>query len=78
MSHVTYFRFLPRRCPLLTKYSGLIFLQGKPVFLYLPTIYTPIPTDNPQIWLTMDTYVAESESRSRVTYCSLRFSQTAD
>jgi hypothetical protein len=35
--------------------SGLICLQGKSVFLYLPTIYTPIPTDNPQILLTMDT-----------------------
>ena len=35
--------------------SGMIFLQGKPVFLYLPTIYTPILTDNPQILLTMDT-----------------------
>ena len=33
----------------------MIFLQGKPVFLYLPTIYTPILTDNPQILLTMDT-----------------------
>jgi hypothetical protein len=35
--------------------SEMIFLQGKPVFLYLPTIYTPILTDNPQILLTMDT-----------------------
>ena len=35
--------------------SEMILLQGKPVFLYLPTIYTPILTDNPQIWLTMDT-----------------------
>jgi hypothetical protein len=26
-----------------------------PVFLYLPTIYTPILTDNHQILLTMDT-----------------------
>ena len=38
--------------------SEMIFLQGKPVFLYLPTIYTPILTDNPQILLTMDTQVA--------------------
>jgi hypothetical protein len=36
-------------------HSEMIFLQGKPVFLYLPTIYTPILTDNPQILLTMDT-----------------------
>ena len=35
--------------------SEMIFLQRKPVFLYLPTIYTPILTDNPQILLTMDT-----------------------
>ena len=35
--------------------SEMIFLQGKPVFLYLPTIYTPILTDNHQILLTMDT-----------------------
>jgi hypothetical protein len=36
--------------------SEMIFLQGKPVFfLYLPTIYTPMLTDNPQILLTMDT-----------------------
>jgi hypothetical protein len=35
--------------------SEMIFLQGKPVFLYLPTIYTPILTDNPHILLTMDT-----------------------
>ena len=35
--------------------SEMIFLQGKPVFLYLPTVYTPILTDNPQILLTMDT-----------------------
>ena len=35
--------------------SEMIFLQGKPVFVYLPTIYTPILTDNPQILLTMDT-----------------------
>ena len=35
--------------------SEMIFLQGKPVFLYLPTIYTPILTDNPQILLAMDT-----------------------
>ena len=36
-------------------HSEMIFLQGKPVFLYLPTIYTPILTDNPQILVTMDT-----------------------
>jgi hypothetical protein len=35
--------------------SEMIFLQGNPVFLDLPTIYTPILTDNTQIWLTMDT-----------------------
>ena len=34
--------------------SEMIFLQGKPVFLYLSTIYTPILTDYPQILLTMD------------------------
>ena len=38
--------------------SEINFLQGKPVFLYLPTIYTPILTDNPPILLTMDTSVA--------------------
>jgi hypothetical protein len=32
--------------------SEMIFLQGKPAFLYLPTIYTPILTDNPPILLT--------------------------
>ena len=37
--------------------SEMIFRQGKPVFLYLPTIYTPILTDNPPILLTMDTYM---------------------
>jgi hypothetical protein len=51
--------------------SGMIFLQGKTRFLYLPTIYTPILTDNPQILLTMDTYVAENESRLRATYFRL-------
>jgi hypothetical protein len=36
--------------------SDMIFHQGKPVFfIYLPTIYTPILTDNPEILLTMDT-----------------------
>jgi hypothetical protein len=52
-------------------HSEMIFLQGKPVFLYLPTIYTPILTDNPQILLTMDTKWQQSESRSRVKYFRL-------
>ena len=43
------------RKSLTTLRSEMIFLQGKPVVLYLPTIYTPILTDNPQILLTMDT-----------------------
>ena len=38
--------------------SEMNVLQGKPVLLYLPTIYTPILTDNPPILLSMDTYVA--------------------
>ena len=38
--------------------SEMIFIQGKPFFLNLPTIYTHMLTDNPQILLTMNTYVA--------------------
>jgi hypothetical protein len=47
--------------------SEMIFLQGKPVFLYLPTIYTPILTDNPPILLTMDTCVAAKGKVGHVT-----------
>ena len=48
--------------------SEMIFPQGKPVFfLYLPTIYTPILTDNPPILLTMDTAVAAKGKVSHVT-----------
>ena len=53
--------------------SEMIFLQGKPVFfLYLPTIYTPILTDNPPILLTMDTYVAAKGKVVHVTYSAFR------
>ena len=47
--------------------SEMIFLQGKPVFLYLSTIYTPILTDNPPILLTMDTSVAAKGKVGHVT-----------
>jgi hypothetical protein len=36
-------------------------------FLYLPTIYTPILTDNSPILLTMDTYVAAKGKVGHVT-----------
>jgi hypothetical protein len=32
-------------------HSEMIFLQGRPIFLYLPTIYTPEQTDNLPILL---------------------------
>jgi hypothetical protein len=50
----------------------MIFLQGKPVFLYLPTNYTPILTDNPPILLTMDTYVAAKGKVGHVTSSTFR------
>jgi hypothetical protein len=52
--------------------SEMIFLQGKPVFLYLPTIYTPILTDNLPILLTMDTYVAAKGKVGHVTSSAFR------
>ena len=52
--------------------SEMIFLQGKPVFLYLPTTYTPILTDNPQILLTMETYVAAKGKVGHVTSSAFR------
>ena len=52
--------------------SEMIFLQGKPAFLYLPTIYTPILTDNPPILLTMDTYVAAKGKVGHVTSSAFR------
>jgi hypothetical protein len=48
--------------------SEMIFLQGKPVFLYLPTIYTPILTDNPQILLTIS---SERKVRETLLYISI-------
>ena len=47
--------------------SEMIFLQGKPFFLYLPTIYTPILTDNLPILLTMDTSMAAKMKIGHVT-----------
>jgi hypothetical protein len=47
--------------------SEMIFLQGRPVFLYLPTIYTPILTDNLPILLTMDNSVAAKAKVGHVT-----------
>jgi hypothetical protein len=52
--------------------SEMIFLQGKPVCLYLPTICTPILTDNPPILLTMDTSVAAKGKKSHMTYSVFR------
>jgi hypothetical protein len=52
--------------------SEMIFLQGKPVFLYLPTIYTPILTDNHPILLTMDTSVAAKGKGGHVTSSAFR------
>jgi hypothetical protein len=52
--------------------SEMIFLQGKPVFLYLPTIYIPILTDNPPILLTMDTYVTAKGKVGHVTSSAFR------
>ena len=53
-------------------HSEMIFLQGKPLFLYLPTIYIPILTDNPPILLTMDTYVAAKGKVGHVTSSAFR------
>ena len=53
-------------------HSKMIFLQGKPVFLYLHTIYTPILTDNPPILLKMDTYVAAKGKVGHVTFSAFR------
>jgi hypothetical protein len=48
--------------------SEMIFLQGKHVFfLYLPTIYTPILTDNLPILLTMDNSMAAKVKIGHVT-----------
>ena len=52
--------------------SEMIFLQGKLVFLYLPTIYTPLLTDNPLILSTMDTYVAAKGKVGHVTSSAFR------
>jgi hypothetical protein len=41
-------------------------------FLYLPTIYTPILTDNPPILLTMDTYLAAKGKVGHVTSSAFR------
>ena len=49
--------------------SEMIFLQGKPFFIF-PTIYNPILTDNPQILLTMDTYVASKAKVGHVGHIS--------
>ena len=57
---------------LTTLCNEMIFLQRKPVFLYLPTIYTPILTDNPQILLTMDTDVAAKGKVGHVTSSAFR------
>ena len=55
--------------------SKMIFLQGKPVFLYLPTIYTPMLQDNPLILFKMDTYVAAKGKVGHVTSFALRSSR---
>ena len=52
--------------------SEMIFLQGKLVFLYLPTMYTPLLTDNPLILSTMDTYVAAKGKVGHVTSSAFR------
>jgi hypothetical protein len=52
--------------------SEMIFLQGKPVFLHLPTIYTPILTDNPPILLTKDSSVAAKGKVGHVTSSTFR------
>jgi hypothetical protein len=54
-------------------HSEMIFLQGKPVFLYLPTIYTLILTDNLLILLTMDNSVAAKAKVGHVTSFCLLF-----
>ena len=56
-------------------HSEIIFLQGKPVFLYLPTIYTPILQDNPLILFKMDTYVAAKGKVGHVTSFAFRSSR---
>ena len=53
-------------------HSEMIFLQGKLVFLYLPTMYTPLLTDNPLILSTMDTYVAAKGKVGHVTSSAFR------
>ena len=53
-------------------HSEIIFLQGKHLFLYLPTIYTPILTDNPLILLIMDTYMAAKGKVGHVTSSASR------
>ena len=65
-------KMLIGRKSLTNLHSEIIFLQGKPVFLYLPTIYTPTLTDNPPILLTMDTSVAAKGKVGHVTYSVFR------
>ena len=52
--------------------SEMIFLQGKRVFLYLPTIYTPILTANLPILLAMDTSVTAKWKVGQVTSSAFR------
>ena len=50
--------------------SEMIFLQGKAFFLHLPTIYTPILTDN--LLLTKDNSVAAKGKVGHVTSSAFR------
>jgi hypothetical protein len=65
-------KMLIGRKSLTNLHSEMIFLQGKPVFLYLRTIYTPTLTDNPPILLTMDTSVAAKGKVGHMTYSVFR------
>ena len=53
--------------------SEMIFLQEKPVFLYLTSYHLhPILTDNPPILLTMDTSLAAKGKVGHVTSSAFR------
>ena len=63
-------KMLIGRKSLTNLHSEMIFLQGKPVFWYLPTIYTPTLTDNPPILLTQDSSWAAKGKVGHVRHIS--------
>ena len=57
---------------MLLLYPGELYRLLGASGLYLPTIYTPVLTDNPPILLTMDTYVAAKGKVCHVTSSAFR------